>query len=139
MKQHNLCSLPFIHPDLRPTMDIGIIHTSHLMHMQEYLTMMKTYDTSKENLLKLKQQLIYNENLFLGLPAKCYRYNVTYTDEPTKFTYGGETPSHFIVNDISELITTKDETIQTVYFKTIDLHKYQRNFEGPTYKLVIDL
>lgn len=133
MKTNRLYSLPFINPRVRPSMDMGIVHANHIINIQEYLTKIKTEDTGKENLLRLKKQLIYDENLFLGLPSICYK-------ESTKFKYGGERPSQFIANHSSAIVTQRQtQTIQTVYFKAIDLYKYQRNFNGPKHKLVMDL
>lgn len=131
MKKKQLRSLPFINPCLRPTMDMGILHASHFIHVQEYLKKIKTNDTSKDNLVMLKQQLIYDENLVLGLPATCH-------GPSTKVTLL-DPPSQFIINSNSEIEVTVQNDIQTVYLKSIDLYKYQRNFNGPRYKLIMDL
>jgi hypothetical protein len=131
MKRDQLLSLPFINPALQPTMDMGILHANHFMRVQDYLKKIKTYDTSKDNLLRLKQQLIYDENLVLGLPA-------TRCDKSTKITVS-DPPSQFILNHCWEIESAVKNNIRTVYLKIIDLYKYQRNFDGPDSTLVMDL
>lgn len=134
MIKNQLFSLPFINPVLRPSMDLGIIHTKHLINISEYLKKMKLIDINKNSLLNLKKQLIYDENIFLGLPATCY-------DISTKFNYliKNESPSIFITNSNSEFefSISIDNTIHLAYLKKIDLYKYQRNFKGPDVELII--
>ena len=48
-------------------MDLGIIRKDHLIYMYEYLSLIKTFDIKRGNLLKLKKELIYDENLILGI------------------------------------------------------------------------
>jgi len=134
MIEKQLTSLPFINPILRPSMDLGMIHTKHLINISDYLKKMKLIDINKNSLLNLKKQLIYDENIFLGLPATCYNIS-------TKFNYltNNTQPSIFITNYNSELdfSISLDNTIHCVYFKKIDLYKYQRNFKGPNAELII--
>jgi hypothetical protein len=125
-------AIPFINPKIRPTMDIGILHSDHIINLQDYLTKIK--HDGKDELGVLKLQLIYNENSIFGEPAICYQ-------ESTKFKYVREPvpPTYFIINDWSELYTSIDNNIQTVYFKPLDLYKYQRNFKGPGHAIVMTL
>jgi cephalosporin hydroxylase len=80
MKTNNQFTLPFISPVVRPTMDMGIVHTKHIINISEYLKKIKLNTITKENLLILKKQLIYDENTILGLRAICYQPS-------TKFNY----------------------------------------------------
>jgi len=134
IKNKNGMSLPFINPCLRATMDMGILHTNHIINIGEYLKKIKIIDIDKATLLKLKKQLIYNENAFLGLPAICYHPS-------TKFDYLNENipPDDFITNSKSELELSIENNIQCVYLKNIDLYKYQRNFNGPESEIIISL
>jgi cephalosporin hydroxylase len=134
MKSQNNQTLPFINPMLRPTMDMGILHTKHIINLEEYLKKVKIIDINKENLLKLKKQLIYDENTILGLRAICYQPS-------TKFNYLTDNivPYYFITNSNSELEMSIKNNIQCVYLKNIDLYKYQQNFNGPETELIISL
>lgn len=67
-KNNNIIhSLPFIDPKIRPTMDMGILHTKQILNMTDYLKKIKTFDITTNNLKKLKRQLIYDENIILGI------------------------------------------------------------------------
>jgi len=139
---HNkeIYSLPFINPKIRPTMDIGIIHVNHIYNMSEYLCKIKKsrpYDIN--DILELKKQLIYDENIILGLPATC-------PVESTKFNYlhpHYPIPTIFITNENTELIEKfiifNNKLLNQVYFVNVDIYKYQRNFNGPFAKLVMEL
>jgi cephalosporin hydroxylase len=134
MKKNNQFTLPFISPLLRPTMDMGIVHTKHIINISEYLKKIKLNVINKDNLIKLKKQLIYDENTILGLKAICYQPS-------TKFNYLTENnpPIYFITNSNKEYEMTVQNNIQTVYLKILDLYKYQQNFKGPETELVVAL
>lgn len=134
MKTHNYMSLPFINPMLRPTMDMGILHTNHIINIGNYLKKVKVLDINKENLLKIKKQLIYDENAILGLNAICYGAS-------TKFDYLTENipPNYFVTNFNSEIEMSIENNKQCVYLKNLDLYKYQQNFNGPETELIISL
>lgn len=134
MKKNNQYTLPFISPMVRPTMDMGIVNTKHIVNIGEYLKKIKLNDINKENLLKLKKQLIYDENTILGLRAICYIPS-------TKFNYLTQNtpPDYFITNSNTEYTMTIQNNIQTVYFIKLDLYKYQQNFKGPETELVVSL
>jgi hypothetical protein len=134
MKKNNYYTLPFISPVVRPTMDMGIVHTKHIINISEYLKKIKLITINKENLLILKKQLIYDENTILGLRAICYQPS-------TKFNYliENRSPTYFITNSNTEFQMTIENNIQCVYFKNIDLYKYQQNFKGPETELVVSL
>lgn len=134
LKNKEVLSLPFINPDIRPTMDMGIIHTKHLINMTYYLKSIKSYHTTIEELIKLKIQLTYNENLILGLPAN---NKVTATKFDTLFNF--PPISVFISNNKDDIRETLIEKINEVYIKKLDLYKYQRNFKGPDVPLVMTL
>ena len=134
MKKNGQYSLPFISPVVRPTMDMGIIHTKHIINISNYLKKIKLTTINKENLLILKKQLIYDENTILGLRAICYQPS-------TKFNYliENQAPNYFITNSNTEFQTTIENSIQCVYLKNLDLYKYQQNFKGPDSELVVSL
>lgn len=135
LKNKEVFSLPFINYNIRPTMDMGIVHTKHLINMTNYLKNIKTYHTDIEALTKLKIQLIYDENIILGLPPSV-------GSKATKFDIS-ESPqiSYFISNKKDEICEKLIDNgkINEVYFKNLDLYKYQRNFKGPSVKLVLSL
>jgi hypothetical protein len=134
MKKNSQYTFPFISPVLRPTMDMGIIHTKHIINISKYLKKIKLTTIDKENLLLLKKQLIYDENTMLGLRAICYQPS-------TKFNYliENQPPSYFITNSNTEFQMTIENCIQCVYLKNLDLYKYQQNFKGPETELVVSL
>lgn len=132
MKNNSAYSLPFINPILRPTMDIGIIHTKHLMNMTNYLKKVKVHYIDKHSLLSIKKQLIYDENTILGLRAVCFEVS-------TKFEYlfTNNPPSTFITNSNLDIEISRSNNVQCVYLKILDLYKYQKNFDGPYSELFI--
>ena len=134
MKKNGQYTLPFISPIVRPTMDMGIVHTKHIINISNYLKKIKLTTIDKENLLILKKQLIYDENTILGLRAICYQPS-------TKFNYliENQSPSYFITNSNTEFQMTVENSIQCVYLKNLDLYKYQQNFKGPESELVVSL
>jgi len=134
MKKNGQYTLPFISPVIRPTMDMGIVNTKHIINISNYLKKIKLITIDKENLLILKKQLIYDENTILGLRAICYQPS-------TKFNYliDNQSPIYFITNSNTEFQMTIENSIQCVYLKTLDLYKYQQNFKGPESELVVSL
>jgi hypothetical protein len=136
LKDEKIYSLPFINPCIRPTMDMGILHTTHLLNMSDYLKKIKTYDLSKPNLIKLKSQLICDENLIFSL-------HPVISDKATEHKSIKLDNKHiqFITNSQTDLQETRldNNKINQVYFKLLDLYKYQRNFTGPTDNLIMTL
>jgi hypothetical protein len=134
MKKNSQYTYPFISPVVRPTMDMGIVHTKHIINTTNYLKKIKLTSINKENLLTLKKQLIYDENTILGLRAICYQPS-------TKFNYlvDNQSPRYFITNSNTEFQMTIQNSIQCVYLKNLDLYKYQQNFKGPESELVVSL
>lgn len=130
----NQFTLPFFSPTVRPTMDMGIVHTKHIINISNYLKKIKLNNINKENLLILKKQLIYDENTILGLRAICYQPS-------TKFNYliSNEPPTYFITNSNIEFQMSVENNIQCVYLKNLDLYKYQQNFKGPETELIVSL
>ena len=133
--------LPFVNPSLRPTMDMGIVHISHIYNMSDYLKKIKkAHPYNVGDILRLKNQLIYDENIILGLPA-AGSHKLT-----TRFGYMNRSimvPTKFITNHRRELIEKRinvnDKLVNEVYFVNLGMYKYQRNFSGPRVKLVIEL
>ena len=41
LKNNEVYSLPFINPIIRPSMDMGILHTKHIINMENYLSKIK--------------------------------------------------------------------------------------------------
>ena len=140
LKNTEIYSLPFINPNIRPTMDMGIIHINHINNMSDYLNKIKKVQPYNINdIIELKRQLIYDENIILGLTASS-------SDRATKFEYVNSLyspPTIFITNDqtrlIEQKITINNKLINEVYILDIDIYKYQRNFCGPYVNLVMEL
>jgi hypothetical protein len=147
LKYHNtylenkeIYSLPFIHPRIRPTMDMGIVHINHIYNMSDYLNKIKKVQPYNINdIMQLKRQLIYDENTILGVSAAC-------PNDSTKFKYINKlnpTPTIFITNNNNELIekiiTFNDKLLNEIYFVNLDIYKYQRNFNGPNVNLIMEL
>jgi hypothetical protein len=116
-------------------MDLGIIHTQHIINLGSYWEKIKTYDVSQSNLLVLKKQLIYDENLILGLKPQDVAESTIF-EKSEEFT---NPPTIFIINDyefISEFLINNN-TINQIYFSQLDLYKYQKNFNGPDVPLLL--
>ena len=140
LKDNEIYSLPFINPNIRPTMDMGIINTKHIYNMSDYLNKIKKVQPYNINdILQLKKQLIFDENIILGLhpvsPLTSTRFNYINPLYPK--------PNIFIINETNELIERKliinNKLCNEVYFFNIGLYKYQRNFNGPSVPLVMEL
>jgi hypothetical protein len=134
LKDHTIYSMSFIHPTICPTMDMGIIHTKHIINMTEYLHKIKLCEINTASLLDRKRQLIFDENMILGIQAVSPHLatSVTYIEKEPYTVY-------CITESIDDIDISKTDTIQTVYFKKLDLYKFQRNFKGPSAKLVITI
>jgi hypothetical protein len=109
-------------------MDMGILHSSHIINITTYLQKIKTYDINMENLNKLKKQLIIDENTTLGFPPT-YK-NVTVN----KGVIIHPDSIRFITKHYDDLEETLIENgkIKQIYFVLLDLYKFQRNFSGLT-------
>jgi hypothetical protein len=124
--KNNLQVLGFINPYVRPSMDMGILHIEHINNTSEYLCKIKTFDLSKENLLRLKRLLIYDENCILGTEYTSARRGGSNYIKIVKNKI-------FLCNNKHEIMETRieDNTINQVYIPLLDFYKYQRNFRGP--------
>ncbi len=136
LKDTDVQILPFLNPVIRPTMDMGIVHTNHIHNMADYLSKIKK--NMPFDVLQLKRQLIYDENTILGLPG--------WPEASTKFSYTTSKctpPTIFITNHESELSETRimigNKVVNEVYFLNLDFYKYQRNFNGPYVNYVMEL
>jgi hypothetical protein len=140
LENKEICSLPFISPKLRPTMDMGIVHISHIYNMSDYLKKIKMVQPyTIDEIFQLKIQLIWDENIILGLLPGIL-------NEATKFNYINQPtpmPTIFITNNTTELIEKKitfnDKILNEIYIVNLDFYKYQRNFSGAYAKLVMEL
>lgn len=134
LKNETIQVLGFINPKIRPSMDMCILHTEHVIGLSEYFNKIKTYKTNADNLIKLKKILIFDENCILGTkPVSHYGTNyIKYVDAKL---------IKFITNDEKLLQETRIENgkINQVYFVLLDLYKFQRNFMGACSKLIITL
>jgi hypothetical protein len=113
---------------IRQSMDMGILHSSHIINITTYLQKIKTYDISIQNLNKLKKQLIIDENTTLGFPPT-YK-NVTVN----KGVIIHPDLIRFITKHYDDLEETLIENgkVNQIYFVLLDLYKFQRNFSGIT-------
>jgi hypothetical protein len=141
IKDNEIYSLPFINTNVRrATMDMGIINIKHIYNMVDYLNKIKKKQPySINDILELKKQLIYDENIILGLPATC-------PSTSTKFKYINSVypiPDKFITNNAYEITEQKcninNKLCNIIYFVNLDMFKTQRNFDGPDAKLIMDL
>jgi|688.fasta_scaffold289004_1 hypothetical protein len=140
LKDKEIHSLPFINPSIRPTMDMGIIHIKHIYNMSDYLNKIKKDQPyNMDQIITLKRQLIFDENTILGLTPACPGYSTVfnYTNCPQP------QPNVFIINEKNDLIekgvNIKNRLCNEVYFSSIDMYKYQRNFNGPYGSLIMEL
>lgn len=139
LNNSKVLSLPFINPRIRQSMDMGIVHISHIVNMSDYLNKIKKAHPCNE-IIQLKNQLILDENTILGLRAVSHEHS-------TKFTYINElnptTPDIFITNNknelIERLIISNNRLLNEVYFTKLGIYKYQRNFRGPGPNLIMEL
>uniref|UniRef100_A0A6C0BBU3 Glycosyltransferase 2-like domain-containing protein n=1 Tax=viral metagenome TaxID=1070528 RepID=A0A6C0BBU3_9ZZZZ len=133
---NEIYSLPLINPNIRPTMDMGFVHTKHILNMTNYLNQIKTYTINRDHLINIKTKLISNEDTILGLLPRVY-------ESSTKFEYvtNNIAPTNFITNHRDELIETviDDGKKNQVYFVNLDLYKIQRNFNGPSAPIILEL
>jgi len=135
LKDNNIYSIPFINPKIRPTMDMGIVKTEHIINMGDYLNKIKTFNIDKDNLIVLKRQLILDEDIIFGLNPRCKGS----TKHNSKIL---ETKQiKFITNELKYIEEKRinNNKINQVYLTLLDLYKFQRNFTGPDSKLVIEL
>ena len=51
LKDKEVHCLPFLNPNITPTMDLGIVHSKHILNMTNYLNKIKTFDVSYDNLI----------------------------------------------------------------------------------------
>lgn len=127
---------PFVHPYVRPTMDMGIVHRDHIMRMTNYLKKIKTNETNLDVLKILKKQLIYDENTIFGIQSG-------FAEQRTKHdcVLLKHSEMAFITYNPDFLTETLqcDGKIQEVYFHLLDLYKYQRNFKNAEIELILTL
>ena len=128
----NRDSIPIINPKLLPyrTMDLGILKSSFIDIMGDYLMKIKLDFFNDNDLLKLKKQLIYNENIILGLPTAKPNLSTKF-----KLEVNFEKPKYFMVNYYNELKSRilkhhNGNRIKETIFLPIDLIKYQRCYKG---------
>tara|TARA_B100000795_G_scaffold266322_1_gene249337 strand:+ start:9533 stop:10270 length:738 start_codon:yes stop_codon:yes gene_type:complete len=131
LQNKNLQILGIVNPVIRPTMDMGIFNIEHIKNISEYFSKIKTYDLSKNNLIKLKKILIFDENTIFGTPichqGTNYRSIIKAKDKI------------FLCNDVKDILEKRiNKNINVVYFPLLDLSKFQRNFRGPGAKLVLE-
>ena len=118
----NIRSVPFINPKIRPTMDMGILHKKHLLNMLPYLKELKTMNLNMNNLLRIKNQLILDENKILGFSPQHPNSNNN--------TMKKLEPEQMIIinNNRNEVIEKEHNSINKVHLKLLDLYKFQRNY-----------
>ena len=126
--------MSLINPRVRPSMDMCIASKPHLVQISDYLKRIKQDDVSTPALVRLKRQLIFDENMILGIGVK--------SRHATRFRpviKEGELVS--IVNTRKGLRQKRIDggKVQEVYIIPLDLYKYQRNFKGPHTSLVLEL
>ena len=131
LQNENLQILGLINPSIRPSMDMGIFNIEHIINISDYLSSIKTYDLSKNNLIKLKKLLIFDENTIFGKPitnkGSNYKKNINNKD------------IIYLSNNKKDIIEKKiNRNINRVYLSLLDLYKFQRNFKGPDVKLVLE-
>jgi len=129
LQNKNLQAIAFINPSIRPSMDMGILNIEHILKISKYFSKIKTYDLSRTNLIKLKETLILDENTIFGGPIQRKGTNFKSVVKDIVFLSNNK-------EDIVQKLINKN--INSVYFKLLDLYKFQRNFRGPKHKLILD-
>ena len=128
-------SIPLVDPYFRPTMDMGIVHSNHILRMTDYLQRIKTHETNFDVLKVLKKQLIHDENTILGI--------ISGFSERTKHNCKllDHTQLDYISTSAEQLKERLLEggRINEVYFTVLDLYKYQRNFISADVDLILTL
>ena len=111
---------------VKQSMDMGILHSSHIINITIYLQKIKTYDISIENLSRLKKKLIIDENTTLGFPSTYKNVDVN------KGLIIHPDLIRFITKHYDDLEETLIENgkVKQIYFVLLDLFKFQRNFSG---------
>jgi hypothetical protein len=135
LESTTLQSVALVGLDHRPTMDMGIVHSDHIIHMTDYLKKIKTYETNFDYLKILKKQLIYDENTILGTLSgfkQRTKHNCKLLDS-SQFEYMITDP-----NCVQETLLEGGK-INQVYLASIDLYKYQRNFTSADVDLILTL
>jgi hypothetical protein len=129
-------TIPLVDFNKRPTMDMGIVHIKHIINIQDYLKKIKKeipYDFN--DIIQLKQQLVFNEDIILGLTANTDIY-------ATKFEYINPSfpkPTLFLSDTEEKTVEINNKLCREIYFTHIDLYKFQRNWRGPYVPLVMEL
>jgi hypothetical protein len=139
LKNKEVYSLPFINFKKRPTMDMGIVNINHIYNMNDYLHKIKKEKPySKKDIFNLKLQLIYDENIIMGvythLPKKSTKFKLVNPDYPR--------PTMFVHEEnelIEKEVVINNKLCNEVYFPKLDMYKYQRNYNGPDVPLVMEL
>ncbi len=134
LKDKEINAVPFVNLNLRPSMDMGILHINHIKKIGCYLEKIKlNYPYNREQLINLKRQLVYDENMIFTMRGHdIYRHTrveSTYSYNPTLFIANSE--------EDWENSVLSDKLVQA-YIKPLDYYKYQRNFRGPYAELIID-
>lgn len=137
----NIHSIPFLKPtDIKPTMDMGIVTVKHILNMSNYLNKIKTYDISYNNLIKLKKQLIHDENIILGIQdTNNIEWVKKQSDHNCKML--DKSQIKYITTKkedvIERCICKYERAVKENYFTLLDFYKYQRNYQGFDVELVI--
>jgi len=126
-----------IHPMVRwASMDMCILHTNQIINFTDYFIKIKSYNIDRDSIIKLKKQLIFDENTIVGripmVPHMATKHNCNPVSHNT---------IKYIINDPTLKTETfiENGTINQIYLGLIDIYKFQRNFKGPQYKLIMDL
>jgi hypothetical protein len=125
--------------------DMGLISLDAIRTIKNYLGKIKLKTWSEKSLLKLKKQLILDENLIFGLRPSIKIDNEANGRsneqgklfQPTKFKLinigrklnikqGIENSEDLIIKELK----FNNELLKETYFPTLDLYKYQRTFQG---------
>ena len=140
LKNKEVYTLPFINfKHTRPTMDMGIVNINHIYNMYDYLhKIKKTKPYSKKDVFDLKLQLIFDENIIMGvhthLPKKSTKFKLINPDYPK--------PTVFVHEEnelIEKEVVINNKVCNEVYFPKLDMYKYQRNYKGHKASLVTEL
>lgn len=142
IKNDTIYSIPFINPEFKQTMDMGILHIKQIQSMGNYLLKLKlNYPYNKNDILKLKTQLVFDENIILG----CSIGKNVAREHMTRFKYQGlrvKKPSMFLCRKnqiIEKEIIINGRIVNEVTFTNLDLIKYQRNYKGFRVPLITEL
>jgi hypothetical protein len=112
------------------TKDIGIISRDQISSLRNYLKAIKLETYTSDSLLRLKKQLICDENLIFGLQASVPHLSTNFElincGRRLVYIDGIENDSSLIIDNVE----LEGEVLRRTFYPSLDFYKYQRTFLG---------